>query len=192
MLRVCILQFEGSKDGCLSLIELANNDSYHSSIGITTYEAFYQRQKSCEDNCHKALDFEVGDKVFVQLSPWKDVIRFGRKEKLSRRYIGPYEILACMGPMAYKSRFLLKLFRIDNVFHISMLEKNQDFTTKSITEMLMHQLFAWFQNLLRIALNEAHSSFSRESQCIMPSRVALARVPSLDCMMQLAQHLFLA
>lgn len=58
--------------------------------------------------------------------------------------------------------------------------------------MLMHHLFAWFQNLLRIALNEAHSSFSRESQCIMPSRVALARVPSLDCMMQLAQHLFLA
>ena len=83
----------------------------------------WDRQKSCGDNRHKALDFEVGDKVFVQLSPWKGVIRFGRKEKLSRRYIGPYEILACMGPVAYKSRFLLKLSRIDNIFHISMLEK---------------------------------------------------------------------
>ncbi|KAA0042310.1 gag-pol fusion protein [Cucumis melo var. makuwa] len=145
------------------------------------------RQKSCGDNRHKALDFEVGDKVFLQLSPWKGVIRFGRKEKLSRRYIGPYEILACMGPVAYKSRTPTPCHFLN-----SYMPRNQDFTTKSITKMLMHHLVAWFPNLLRIALNGSHSASSHVSQCIIPPRVALARVPLLGCMVWLTQHLFLA
>lgn len=80
-------------------------------------------QKSYADNRHRALEFEIGDKVFLKLSPWKGVIKFGRKEKLSPRYIGPYAILERVGPVAYMLRFLAKMSRKHNVFHVSMLRK---------------------------------------------------------------------
>lgn len=81
------------------------------------------RKKSYADHRHKALEFKVGDKVFLKLSPWEGVIRFGRKGKLSPRYIGPYKILKCVGRVAYKLRLPTKLSKIPNVFHVSMLRK---------------------------------------------------------------------
>ncbi|KAA0054934.1 reverse transcriptase [Cucumis melo var. makuwa] len=60
-------------------------------------KATRDKQKSYADNHRKALEFEVGDKVFLKLSPWKGVIRFGRKGKLSPLYIGSYEILEHVG-----------------------------------------------------------------------------------------------
>ena len=79
------------------------------------------RQKSYVDNCRKALEFEVGDMVFLKLSPWKCVIRFGRKEKLSPIHIGPYEVLAYVGQVAYKLEFPAELSSVHNAFHVSML-----------------------------------------------------------------------
>lgn len=70
------------------------------------------------------LEFEVGHKVFLKLFPWKGVIKFGWKEKLSLRYIGPYEILAHMGLVAYKLKLITELPRIHNVFHVPMLKKH--------------------------------------------------------------------
>ena len=60
-----------------------------------------ERQKSYADKRRRDLEFEVGDKVFLKLSPWKGILRFGRKGKLSPRYIGPYEILERIEPSAY-------------------------------------------------------------------------------------------
>ena len=71
----------------------------------------------------KDLEFEVGDKVILKLSPWKDVFRFDRKGKLSLRFIEPYEILERIGPVAYRLTLHMELFRIHDVFHVSMLRK---------------------------------------------------------------------
>ena len=60
------------------------------------------RQKSYVDNRRKNLEFEVGDMVFLKVTSWKGVIRFGRRGKLGPRYIRPYAIIEWIGPVAYK------------------------------------------------------------------------------------------
>ncbi|KAF5802176.1 putative nucleotidyltransferase, Ribonuclease H [Helianthus annuus] len=81
------------------------------------------RQKSYADGKRKSLKFEVGDKVLLKVSPWKGVMRFGKKGKLSPRYIGPFEIIECVGSMAYKLNLPEELSGIHNVFHICNLKK---------------------------------------------------------------------
>ncbi|GJS40695.1 cytochrome P450 71A1-like protein, partial [Tanacetum coccineum] len=67
-------------------------------------KAARDRQKSYADNRRKPLEFEVGDRVMLKVSPWKGVIRFGKKGKLAPRYVGPFEILERIGPVAYRLR----------------------------------------------------------------------------------------
>ncbi|GKD87124.1 hypothetical protein Tco_1358278 [Tanacetum coccineum] len=59
------------------------------------------RQKSYVDRRAKPLEFEVGDMVLLKVSPWKGVVRFEKRGKLSQHYIGPFKILARVGPVAY-------------------------------------------------------------------------------------------
>nr|GEX71658.1 hypothetical protein [Tanacetum cinerariifolium] len=75
------------------------------------------RQKSYTDVRHKPLEFEVGDRVMLKVSPWKGVIRFGKRGKLSPRYIGPFKILSRIGPVAYKLDLPQELHGIHNTFH---------------------------------------------------------------------------
>ena len=65
----------------------------------------------------------MGDKVFIRISHWKRVLRFGKRRKLSPRYIGPYEIVERIGPLAYRLALPPELSRIHDVFHVSMLRK---------------------------------------------------------------------
>ncbi|KAG8498138.1 hypothetical protein CXB51_007053 [Gossypium anomalum] len=136
MLRCCILEFEGNWERYLPLIEFAYNNSYQSSIKMASYEALKKvkvirdslkaasgRQKSYADLKRKEIEFQVGDKVFLKVSPWKKVLRFGRKGKLSPRFIGPYEIIERIGPVAYRLALPPELDRIHNVFHVSMLRR---------------------------------------------------------------------
>ena len=81
------------------------------------------RQRNYADNYRRDLQFEIGDWVFLKISPWKDVLRFGRRGKLSPRYIGPYEIVSMVGPIAYKLKLPPELSRIHDTFHLSMLRK---------------------------------------------------------------------
>ena len=81
------------------------------------------RQKSYVDNRRRDLEFQVGDQVFMRISPWKVVLRFGKKRKLSPRYMGPYEIVERIGEVAYRLRLPPELARIFDVFHVSMLRK---------------------------------------------------------------------
>ena len=79
------------------------------------------RQKSYVDKRRKDLEFVVEDRVFLGLSPWKGVVRFGKRGKLSARYIGPFEIVERIGPVAYRLDLPKEFSRVHNVFHISML-----------------------------------------------------------------------
>ncbi|KAL6191651.1 hypothetical protein ACLB2K_038041 [Fragaria x ananassa] len=165
MLRSCAMQFRGSWDKNLSLIEFAYNYSFHSSIGMAPFEALYgrqcrtplcwnevgenefcgpeiiqdtnekikvikdrlkaaqNRQKSYADNRRKDLEFQVGDWVFLKLSPWKGMVHFDKREKLSLRYIGPFKVIERVGAVAYRLELPSELSRIHNVFHVSMLRR---------------------------------------------------------------------
>ncbi|KAL0536902.1 hypothetical protein IC582_025865 [Cucumis melo] len=81
------------------------------------------RQKSYADKRRRNLEFEVRDQVFLKLSPWRGVIRFERKGKLSPIYIGPYQIKEQVGPAAYRLELPIELARIHDAFHVSMLKK---------------------------------------------------------------------
>nr|GEW43564.1 putative reverse transcriptase domain-containing protein [Tanacetum cinerariifolium] len=80
-------------------------------------------QKSYADVRRKPMEFEIGDKVMVKISPWKGVIHFGKHGKLSPRYIGPFEIIERIGLVAYKLELPEKLHGIHNTFHVSNLKK---------------------------------------------------------------------
>ncbi|GKE30484.1 hypothetical protein Tco_1445868 [Tanacetum coccineum] len=80
-------------------------------------------QKSYVDNRHKPLDFEVRDQVLLKVSPWKGVIRFGKKGKLAPRYVGPFEILERIGLVAYRLRLPEELTSVHDTFHVSNLKK---------------------------------------------------------------------
>nr|GEW99426.1 putative reverse transcriptase domain-containing protein [Tanacetum cinerariifolium] len=80
-------------------------------------------KKSYADVRRKQMEFDVGDMVMLKVSPWKGVIRFGKHGKLSPWYIGPYEIIKRIGPVAYKLELPEKLRGIHNTFHVSNLKK---------------------------------------------------------------------
>ena len=86
-------------------------------------KAARDRQKSYADVRRKPLEFQVGDKVLLKVSPWKGVIRFGKRGKLSPRYVGPFEILARIGPVAYRLKLPQELSNVHDVFHVSNLKK---------------------------------------------------------------------
>ena len=81
------------------------------------------RQKSYADNRRRPLEFEVRDRVFLKVSPMRGVMRFGKKGKLSPRFIGPFKITQRVGRLAYRIALPLDLVRTRDIFHISMLIK---------------------------------------------------------------------
>ncbi|KAG8481101.1 hypothetical protein CXB51_025847 [Gossypium anomalum] len=86
-------------------------------------KAASDRQKSYADLKRKEIEYQVGDKVFLKVSPWKKVLRFGKKGKLSPRFIGPFEVIERVGPLAYRLALPIELKKIHNVFHVSMLRR---------------------------------------------------------------------
>ena len=80
-------------------------------------------KKSYADLKMKDIEYEVGDKVFLKVSPWRKVLRFGKKGKLGLRFIGPYEVLERIGPVAYHLALPPELPKLHDVFHVSMLQK---------------------------------------------------------------------
>jgi hypothetical protein len=80
-------------------------------------------QKSYTDKGRNPLESEVGDHVYLQISPIKDVHRFGIKGKLAPRYIGPYPIIDKYGPTLYQVELPANLSGVHNVFHVSQLKR---------------------------------------------------------------------
>ncbi|XP_017621777.1 uncharacterized protein LOC108465902 [Gossypium arboreum] len=141
---------KGGWEEHLPLVEFTYNNSYQSSIQIAPFVALHGRKcrtplcwkklnerkiagpelvretkdkKSYANLKHKEIEFAVGDKVVLKVSPWKKVLRFGCKGKLSPRFIRPYEVLKRVGPMAYRLALPSELKHIHNVFHVSMLRR---------------------------------------------------------------------
>nr|GEZ77383.1 putative reverse transcriptase domain-containing protein [Tanacetum cinerariifolium] len=75
------------------------------------------RQKSYADVRRKPMEFEVGDKVMLKVSPWKGVIHFGKRGKLSPRYIRPFEIIERNGPVDENSVMPLEEVQLDDKLH---------------------------------------------------------------------------
>ncbi|KAK1411582.1 hypothetical protein QVD17_38134 [Tagetes erecta] len=165
MLRTCIIDFGGSWDSHLPLIEFSYNNSYHTSIKCAPFEALYgrkcrspicwtevgdsqitgpqiiqettdkiaqikekmhasrDRQESYTNMRRKPLEFQIGGMVLLKVSPWKGVVRFGKKGKLAPRYVGPFEVVERIGPVAYRLRLPQELNGVHDVFHVSNLKK---------------------------------------------------------------------
>ncbi|GKG19599.1 hypothetical protein Tco_0376698, partial [Tanacetum coccineum] len=86
-------------------------------------QAARDRQKSYADVRRKPLEFQVGDKVMLKVSPWKGVIRFGKQRKLNPRYIRPFKVLAKVGTVAYILELPQQLSKVHSMFHVSNLKK---------------------------------------------------------------------
>ncbi|GJY06302.1 putative reverse transcriptase domain-containing protein [Tanacetum coccineum] len=81
------------------------------------------RHKSYADKRRKPLEFSVGDYVLLKVSPWKGVIYFGKKGKLAPRFVGPFEIIEKVGPVAYRLDLGEELDGVHDTFHVSNLKK---------------------------------------------------------------------
>ncbi|KAK6153522.1 hypothetical protein DH2020_013161 [Rehmannia glutinosa] len=135
MLRACVLDFQGQWSKYIPLVEFSYNNSYQATIGMAPYEALYgrkcrspvhwdeERQKSYSNQRRRMLEFSVGDQVFLKVAPMKGVMRFGKKGKLSPRYIGPFHITERIGDVAYRLDLPASMSQIHDVFHVSMLRK---------------------------------------------------------------------
>nr|GEU94334.1 retrotransposon protein, putative, Ty3-gypsy subclass [Tanacetum cinerariifolium] len=86
-------------------------------------KAVHDRQKNYTDKRRKSLEFSVGDHVLLKVSHWKGVVRFGKKEKMAPRFLGPFEITERIGPVAYKHRLPEGLNGVHDTFHVSNLKK---------------------------------------------------------------------
>jgi hypothetical protein len=89
----------------------------------TNLKAALSRQKRYADQRRKPLQFQVGDYVYLRVSPTKGVQRFSIKGKLAPRYVGPFELIETYGPVAYRLRLPSQLAAIHDVFHVSQLKK---------------------------------------------------------------------
>ncbi|GKA71444.1 hypothetical protein Tco_0777583 [Tanacetum coccineum] len=86
-------------------------------------QAACDRQKSYADLKRKPMEFQVGDKVMLRVSPWKRVVHFGKREKLNPRYIGPFKVLEKVGSVAYKLELPEELSRVHNTFHVEIMDR---------------------------------------------------------------------
>ncbi|KAA3461956.1 DNA/RNA polymerases superfamily protein [Gossypium australe] len=143
MLRSCVIDFKGSWEDYIPLVEFSYNNSYQSKFGerrVLGPELVFEteekvklirnrlkeasdRQKSYADLKHKEIEYAVGDYVFLKVPPWKKIPIFERKGMLSLTFIGPYRIVKHVGPVAYRLELPPELNRIHNVFHVSMLRR---------------------------------------------------------------------
>ncbi|GJU97041.1 hypothetical protein Tco_1326312 [Tanacetum coccineum] len=86
-------------------------------------QAARNRQKSYANMKRKPMEFQVGNKVMLKVSPWKGVVRFGKRGKLNPRYVGPFKVLEKVEEVAYKLELPEELSRVHNTFHVSNLKK---------------------------------------------------------------------
>ncbi|GKD78894.1 putative reverse transcriptase domain-containing protein [Tanacetum coccineum] len=137
MLHACAIDFGKGWVNHLPLVELSYNNSYHASIKAASFEALYGR-KCCSPVCwaevgevqltspeivQETTKKIVGDKVMLKVSPWKGVVRFGKRGKLNPRYVGPFKVLEKVGSIAYNLELPQELSRVHNTFHVSNLKK---------------------------------------------------------------------
>ncbi|GJR98570.1 putative reverse transcriptase domain-containing protein, partial [Tanacetum coccineum] len=143
MLRACVIEFGNGWVRHLPLVEFSYNNSYHVSIKAAPFEALYDRKchspvcwaevgqvqltgpKIVQETTEKRkpMEFQVGDRVMLKVSPWKGVVRFGKRGKLNPRYVRPFKVLERIGTIAYKLELPQEFSKVHNTFHVSNLKK---------------------------------------------------------------------
>ena len=86
-------------------------------------KAAQDRQKSYADKKRRPIEFQVGDRVMLKVSPWKGIIRFGKRGKLSLCFLGPFTILEKIGLQAYWLELPPEMDEIHPTFHVCYLRK---------------------------------------------------------------------
>ncbi|GKC76803.1 putative reverse transcriptase domain-containing protein [Tanacetum coccineum] len=138
MLRACMIDFGNGWVKHLPLVEFSYNNSYHASIKAAPFEALYGQKcrspfcwaevgevqltslKIVQETTEKVI--QIKDRVMLKVSPWKGVVRFGKRGKLNPRYFGPFKVLEKVGSVAYKLELPQELSRVQNTFHVSNLK----------------------------------------------------------------------
>ncbi|GJY37465.1 putative reverse transcriptase domain-containing protein [Tanacetum coccineum] len=136
MIRACVIDFGKGWVKHLPLAEFSYNNKAQLTgpelIQETTekivlikqrMQAAQDRQKSYADRKRKPMEFEVGDRVMLKVSPWKGVVQFGKRGKLNLRYVGPFKVLAKVGKVAYRLELPQELSKVHHTFHVSNLKK---------------------------------------------------------------------
>ncbi|GJS32573.1 putative reverse transcriptase domain-containing protein [Tanacetum coccineum] len=134
MLRACVIDFGGSWDvifpkspmlwaeikvGRLIGAKLVLQTTYKVVLIKEKLKAARDRQKRYADKRRKPLEFEVGDRVLLKVSPWKGIVCFRKKDELAPRYVGPFEILERIVLVAYRLRLPEELSSVHDTFHVS-------------------------------------------------------------------------
>ncbi|GJZ89135.1 RNA-directed DNA polymerase, eukaryota, reverse transcriptase zinc-binding domain protein [Tanacetum coccineum] len=116
------------------------------------------------------MEYEVGDRVMLKVSPWKRVIRFGKRGKLNSRYVRPFKVLAKVGKVAYKLKLPQELSRVYHTFHVSNLKKCY---ADELLVMLLEGIHV--DDKLQF-VEEAVEIMEREIKRLKQSRIPLVKV----------------
>ncbi|GJS03705.1 putative reverse transcriptase domain-containing protein [Tanacetum coccineum] len=117
MMRACAIDF-GKVEKAQILGQELIQETTEKIIQIKQRrQAAHDRQKSYADLKRKPMEFQVGDKVMLKVSPWKGVVRFGKRGKLNPRYVGPFKVLEKVGEVAYKLELPEELSRVHTCQH---------------------------------------------------------------------------
>nr|GEW20120.1 reverse transcriptase domain-containing protein [Tanacetum cinerariifolium] len=131
MLRTCVINFGKGWVKHLPLFieaqltgpELIQETTEKIVLIKLIIQAAQDRQKSYTDLKQKPMEFEIGDRVMLKVSPWKGVARFGKRGKLNPRYVRPFKVLAKVGKFAYRLELPQELSRVHHTFHVSNMKK---------------------------------------------------------------------
>ncbi|GKA05299.1 zf-CCHC domain-containing protein [Tanacetum coccineum] len=139
MLRACVLDFRGSWDVHLPLVEFSYNNSYHSSVICAPFKALYGRQcrspiiwaevregqligsELVQETTEKIS--QIKDRLKAARDRQKSVVRFGKKGKLASRFVGPFEIIEKVGHVTYRLDLPEELNGVHDTFHVSNRKK---------------------------------------------------------------------
>ncbi|GJW32994.1 putative reverse transcriptase domain-containing protein [Tanacetum coccineum] len=133
-------------------------------------KAARDRQKSYADKRRKPLEFSVGDYVLLKVSPWKGMVRFGKKGKLAPRFVRPFEIIEKVSPVAYRLDLPKELNGVHDTFHVSNLKKCLADPTLQVTldEIRVDAKLNFMEEPVEI--------FEREFKKLKCSRIAIVKV----------------
>ncbi|GJW51257.1 hypothetical protein Tco_0092608 [Tanacetum coccineum] len=135
-------------------------NAVHLSVGLRSYA----------DKRRKPLEFQVGDKVMLKVSPWKGVIHFGKRGKLNPRYIGPFKILAKVRTVAYRLELPEQLSRVHSTFHVSNLKKclSDELLAIPLDEIHVDDKLNFIKEPIEI--------MDHEVKCLKQSRIPIVKV----------------
>ncbi|GKB93831.1 putative reverse transcriptase domain-containing protein [Tanacetum coccineum] len=174
--KIPVWKWEGiAMDFVTKLLRTSSGQTHPESLwtGLTKDRLNVTRdpQKSYADKRRKPLEFSLGDYVLLKVSPWKGVIRFGKKEKLAPRFVGPFEIVEKVGPVAYRFDLPAELNGVHDTFHVSNLKKclADPILQVPLDEIRVDAKLNFMEELVEI--------LEREFKKLKRSRIAIVKIP---------------